>query len=73
MLAREELVRLVRDAGFTPVQRDTLYREVTAVLRRRLHVPDTERSSHFCCIVPVVFTIAVWPRLRMRQGGIDSA
>jgi cyclic dehypoxanthinyl futalosine synthase len=28
MLAREELVRLVRDAGFTPVQRDTLYREV---------------------------------------------
>ncbi len=28
MLARDELVRLVRDAGFTPVQRDTLYREV---------------------------------------------
>jgi len=28
MLARGELVRLVRDAGFTPVQRDTLYREV---------------------------------------------
>jgi cyclic dehypoxanthinyl futalosine synthase len=28
MLAREELVHLVRDAGFTPVQRDTLYREV---------------------------------------------
>lgn len=28
MLAREELVRLVADAGFTPVQRDTLYREV---------------------------------------------
>jgi cyclic dehypoxanthinyl futalosine synthase len=28
MLAREELVRLVRDAGFTPLQRDTLYREV---------------------------------------------
>jgi cyclic dehypoxanthinyl futalosine synthase len=28
MLAREELVRLVRDAGFTPVQRDTLYREI---------------------------------------------
>jgi cyclic dehypoxanthinyl futalosine synthase len=28
MLAREELVRLVRDAGFTPVQRDTLYHEV---------------------------------------------
>jgi cyclic dehypoxanthinyl futalosine synthase len=28
MLAREELVRLVRDAGLTPVQRDTLYREV---------------------------------------------
>jgi cyclic dehypoxanthinyl futalosine synthase len=28
MLAREELVRLVSDAGFTPVQRDTLYREV---------------------------------------------
>jgi len=28
MLAREELVRLVRDAGFAPVQRDTLYREV---------------------------------------------
>jgi cyclic dehypoxanthinyl futalosine synthase len=28
MLAREELVRLVRDAGLVPVQRDTLYREV---------------------------------------------
>jgi cyclic dehypoxanthinyl futalosine synthase len=28
MLAREDLVRLVTDAGFTPVQRDTLYREV---------------------------------------------
>ncbi|MDZ4168115.1 MAG: cyclic dehypoxanthinyl futalosine synthase [Coriobacteriia bacterium] len=28
MLAREELVRLISDAGFTPVQRDTLYREV---------------------------------------------
>jgi cyclic dehypoxanthinyl futalosine synthase len=28
MLARDELVRLVADAGFTPVQRDTLYREV---------------------------------------------
>jgi cyclic dehypoxanthinyl futalosine synthase len=28
MLAREELVRLVADAGLTPVQRDTLYREV---------------------------------------------
>jgi cyclic dehypoxanthinyl futalosine synthase len=28
MLAREELVRLIEDAGFTPVQRDTLYREV---------------------------------------------
>lgn len=28
VLARDELVRLVRDAGFTPVQRDTLYREV---------------------------------------------
>jgi cyclic dehypoxanthinyl futalosine synthase len=28
MLAREELVRLIRDAGMTPVQRDTLYREV---------------------------------------------
>jgi cyclic dehypoxanthinyl futalosine synthase len=28
MLAREELVRLIADAGFTPVQRDTLYREV---------------------------------------------
>jgi cyclic dehypoxanthinyl futalosine synthase len=28
MLAREELVRLIRDAGQTPVQRDTLYREV---------------------------------------------
>lgn len=28
MLAREELVRLVRDAGYVPVQRDTLYREV---------------------------------------------
>lgn len=28
LLAREELVRLVDDAGYTPVQRDTLYREV---------------------------------------------
>jgi cyclic dehypoxanthinyl futalosine synthase len=28
MLAREELVRLIRDAGYTPVQRDTLYREI---------------------------------------------
>ena len=28
MLAREELVRLIADAGYTPVQRDTLYREV---------------------------------------------
>lgn len=28
MLARDELVRLVHDAGLTPVQRDTLYREV---------------------------------------------
>ncbi|GAB4276857.1 MAG: cyclic dehypoxanthinyl futalosine synthase [Coriobacteriia bacterium] len=28
MLAREELVRLIRDAGYVPVQRDTLYREV---------------------------------------------
>jgi cyclic dehypoxanthinyl futalosine synthase len=28
MLARDELVRLVSDAGFIPVQRDTLYREV---------------------------------------------
>lgn len=28
MLARDELVRLIRDAGSTPVQRDTLYREV---------------------------------------------
>ncbi len=28
MLAREELVRLVADAGYSPVQRDTLYREV---------------------------------------------
>lgn len=28
MLARDELVRLVSDAGYTPVQRDTLYREV---------------------------------------------
>ena len=28
MLAREELVRLIGDAGFAPVQRDTLYREV---------------------------------------------
>jgi cyclic dehypoxanthinyl futalosine synthase len=28
MLAREELVRLICDAGYTPVQRDTLYREV---------------------------------------------
>jgi cyclic dehypoxanthinyl futalosine synthase len=28
MLARDELVRLIRDAGHAPVQRDTLYREV---------------------------------------------
>ena len=28
MLARDELVRLIADAGFTPVQRDTLYREI---------------------------------------------
>jgi len=28
MLARDELVRLIRDAGYTAVQRDTLYREV---------------------------------------------
>ncbi|MHB9004093.1 MAG: dehypoxanthine futalosine cyclase, partial [Coriobacteriia bacterium] len=28
MLARDELVRLIHDAGLTPVQRDTLYREV---------------------------------------------
>jgi len=28
MLAREELVRLIADAGHTPVQRDTLYREI---------------------------------------------
>ena len=28
MLARDELVRLIRDAGYEPVQRDTLYREV---------------------------------------------
>jgi cyclic dehypoxanthinyl futalosine synthase len=28
MLAREELVRLIQDAGYIPVQRDTLYREV---------------------------------------------
>jgi len=28
MLARDELVRLIFDAGYTPVQRDTLYREV---------------------------------------------
>jgi len=28
MLAREELVRLIHDAGYTPMQRDTLYREV---------------------------------------------
>ena len=28
MLAREELVRLIGDATFVPVQRDTLYREV---------------------------------------------
>jgi cyclic dehypoxanthinyl futalosine synthase len=28
MLARDELVRLISDAGYTPVQRDTLYREV---------------------------------------------
>lgn len=28
MLAREELVRLIRDAGYAPMQRDTLYRKV---------------------------------------------
>jgi len=28
MLARDELVRLIHDAGYAPVQRDTLYREV---------------------------------------------
>jgi cyclic dehypoxanthinyl futalosine synthase len=28
MLARDELVRLIQDAGYVPVQRDTLYREV---------------------------------------------
>ena len=28
MLARDELVRLIADAGYRPVQRDTLYREV---------------------------------------------
>ncbi len=28
MLDRDDLVRLIRDADFTPVQRDTLYREV---------------------------------------------
>jgi len=28
MLAREELVRLIENAGYTPVQRDTIYREV---------------------------------------------
>jgi cyclic dehypoxanthinyl futalosine synthase len=28
MLAKEELARLIEDAGFVPVQRDTLYREV---------------------------------------------
>lgn len=28
MLARDELVRLITDAGYVPVQRDTLYREV---------------------------------------------
>lgn len=28
MLARHELVRLIRDSGYAPVQRDTLYREV---------------------------------------------
>jgi cyclic dehypoxanthinyl futalosine synthase len=28
MLARDELVRLIQDAGYIPVQRDTLYREV---------------------------------------------
>jgi len=28
MLARDELVRLILDAGYAPVQRDTLYREV---------------------------------------------
>lgn len=28
MLARDELVRIIADAGYAPVQRDTLYREV---------------------------------------------
>jgi len=28
MLARDELVRLIHDAGYVPVQRDTLYRDV---------------------------------------------
>ncbi len=28
VMARDDLVRLIRDAGFVPVQRDTLYREV---------------------------------------------
>lgn len=28
MLARDELVRIISDAGYAPVQRDTLYREV---------------------------------------------
>lgn len=28
MLARDELVRLIADAGYSPVQRDTVYREV---------------------------------------------
>lgn len=28
MLARDELVRMIHDAGYIPVQRDTLYREV---------------------------------------------
>lgn len=40
MLAREELVRLVTDAGFTPVQRDTLYREV-----RRFPAPPGTRGA----------------------------
>ena len=39
-MARDELVRLIADAGFTPVQRDTLYRPV-----RRFHPADTDEET----------------------------
>ena len=39
-MARDELVRLIADAGFTPVQRDTLYRPV-----RRFDPADTDEET----------------------------